>query len=93
MPVTCQILEGKVHIVTLSGLHDPMIIDLERISRKLRRDISYNVELELQKRQVLGVTERLPFTSMVVPLLKSKWAGNDTFEHKSPPNYPTGVSI
>lgn len=54
MPVTCQIHEGKVHIVTLSGLHDPMVIDLERISKKLRRDISYNVELELQKRQVIN---------------------------------------
>jgi hypothetical protein len=42
---------------------------------------------------VLGVTERLPFTSMVVPLFKSKWSGNDLLSISSPPYYPSGASI
>src|ERR1039457_1173436 len=42
---------------------------------------------------VLGITERLPFTSMVVPLLKPKWSTIDLFSISSPPYCPTGANI
>ena len=86
-------------IVAQHGLHDALFENVTNALKKLftldpsKQRLDSVHLFSNMAHLVLGVTERLPFTSMVVPLLKSKWAGNDTFEHKTTPYYPTGVSI
>ena len=53
-PVICRIQEGQLHVTAVMGLYDPLTIEVGSISKKLRRAISYNVELELQKRQAIN---------------------------------------
>jgi hypothetical protein len=47
----------------------------------------------IMDRWLLGCTERLPFTSMMVPLLKPKWFGNDLLSMRSPPYHSTEDGI
>ena len=51
------------------------------------------VILALLAALVLGVTERLPFTSMVEPLFKSKWSGNNLLSINSPRTTQLRVNI
>ena len=52
-PVTCRVDCNELRLIAYLGSHDPKAVELETISKKLRRDIDYTVELELQKKQAL----------------------------------------
>jgi hypothetical protein len=52
-PVTCRVDSNGLRLIAYLGSNDPKAVELKTISKKLRRDIAYTVELELQKRQTL----------------------------------------
>jgi hypothetical protein len=52
-PVTCRVDGNGLRLIAYLGSNDPKAVELMTISKKLRRDIAYTVELELQKRQTL----------------------------------------
>jgi hypothetical protein len=52
-PVTCRMDGNRLRLIAYLGSNDPKAVELKTISKKLRRDIAYTVELELQKRQTL----------------------------------------